>query len=103
MTQPRTRPPNRIFRLKAEATGIKGGLLASALLAVTASGAVHLGAQPPARGLRIEISFSATARSEPVTGMDASDLVVNGQPATNVAGFSSGVIVSFAIRMPTRR
>src|SRR5438067_4553258 len=62
MTQPRTRRLNRI--------------LASALLAALASGAVHLSAQPPApstgsgqAGLRVEISFSAAARSEPVTGM----------------------------------
>jgi hypothetical protein len=48
-------------------------ILASALLAALASGAVHLSAQPPAPsqagGLRVEISFSAAARSEPVTGM----------------------------------
>src|SRR5438874_12715422 len=62
MTQPRTRRLNRI--------------LASALLAALASGAVHLSAQPPApstgsgqAGLRVEISFSAAAHSGPVTGM----------------------------------
>src|SRR5436305_1515412 len=86
MTHPRARRLNRIFRLTAfakatlvktaEATEINGGILASALLAALASGAVHLSAQPPApstgsgqAGLRVEISFSAAARSEPVTGM----------------------------------
>src|SRR6266540_287196 len=75
MMQPRTRRLKRIFclkrifRLKAEATGIKGGILASALLAALASGAVHFAAQPPAQGLRVEISFSQGARAEPVTGM----------------------------------
>jgi putative esterase len=34
-----------------------------------ASAAVRLGAQPPARGLRVEISFTGAARPEPVTGM----------------------------------
>src|SRR5678815_2121372 len=34
-----------------------------------ASAAVRLGAQPPARGLRVDISFTGAARPEPVTGM----------------------------------
>src|SRR5215208_2447504 len=56
---------------------IKRGVLAAAVLAVLASAAVHLSAQPPAPstrsaqsgGLRVEISFSQAARAEPVTGM----------------------------------
>jgi len=37
---------------------------------------------------QVELTFS-----EPVTGLDAGDLVVNGQPATNVSGISSGPYV----------
>jgi hypothetical protein len=44
--------------------------LAFAALSILAAGAaVRLAAQPPARGLRVEISFAGAARSEPVTGM----------------------------------
>src|SRR5687767_501805 len=62
MMQPRTRRLDPIFRLTTSAK-------ASAVLAALAAGAVHLSAQPQPRGLRVEISFSAAARSEPVTGM----------------------------------
>jgi hypothetical protein len=45
-------------------------ILASVFLAaLAAGGAVRLGAQPQGRGLRVEISFNAGARAEPVTGM----------------------------------
>lgn len=45
-------------------------LVVSVFLAVLAAGAaVRLAAQPPARGLRVEISFAGAARPEPVTGM----------------------------------
>src|SRR5437899_2961970 len=55
MMHPRARRLNRI--------------LAFAFLAAVASGAAHLAAQPTAGGLRVEISFSAAARTEPGTGM----------------------------------
>jgi hypothetical protein len=45
-------------------------ILVSALLAILgAVTAVRLAAQPPGKGLRVEISFTSAARAEPVTGM----------------------------------
>ncbi|HKS37846.1 MAG TPA: lamin tail domain-containing protein, partial [Verrucomicrobiae bacterium] len=48
---------------------------------------------PPAGRTVRQLSQVEVTFSEPVSGIDASDLLVNGQPATNVTGFSSGPYV----------
>jgi hypothetical protein len=51
------------------------------LAAAAASGAIRMSAQAPARGLRVEISFTAAARSQPVTGMVYLAISKSNQPA----------------------
>src|SRR6185436_1238941 len=60
---------------------------------VDASIPVVIGTHPPAnfpvrKLAQVEISFSKA-----VEGVDAADLLINGQPATNVVGFGSGPYV----------
>ncbi|MCX8155485.1 MAG: Ig-like domain-containing protein, partial [Verrucomicrobiae bacterium] len=94
-------------RLTAVAYDISGGRATSSVVTVTVNPPptnsddpiVLLGLVNPAPGSRVTNLTSINIRfSEPVTGVNASDLLVNGVPATAVSG--SGSNYTFTIAQP---
>gem|GEM_PF-378434 len=94
-------------RLTAVAYDVSGGRATSAVVVVTVNAppenlddpVVLLGLVNPAPGSRVTNLTSINVRfSEPVTGVNAADLLVNGVPATAVGG--SGSNYTFTIAQP---
>ncbi|WCJ60043.1 Ig-like domain-containing protein [Fontisphaera persica] len=94
-------------RLTAVAYDVSGGRATSAVVTVTVNPppvntddpVVLLGLVSPAPGSRVTNLTSINVRfSEPVTGVNASDLLVNGVPATAVSG--SGSNYTFTMAQP---